>query len=386
MMRGASFPPRGSQSGRYSESWMVNTLLLGAVLLVLGAVLMVLYRQSRARRDGGNLAIPVQTLTTLAERLAQMEPVAPAVTAMQIELRGLVERVTSLEQGQGSVGQGLQTLHTSLQTELTQARVGLAELHTQATARVQLEQRTADSVWRLETIIAGTQSKGAAGENILDAVFAKLPVEWQERNFKVGNKTVEFALRLPNNLILPIDSKWPATHLLEQFAACDDIAEQQRLKSQIEAAVLGKAREIKKYIDPSLTVSFGVAAVPDAVYDLCSGIQGTCFVEHNAVLVAYSMFMPYLLLVVQTVQKTSQNLDLEKLEAYLRSAQDSVRAAQQEVEGRFSRSLTMLSNSRDDLSLHLSKVNSGLTSLQMGAGTPQTTVGIAASIDRHTES
>lgn len=127
----------------------------------------------------------------------------------------------------------------------------------------------------------------------------------------------------------------------------------------------------------SLTVNFGIAAVPDAVYDLCSGIQGTCFVEHNAVLVAYSMFVPYLLLVVQTILKTSQNLDLEKLEAYLRSAQESVHMAQQELEGRFSRALTMLNNSRDDMSLHLSKINSGLTSLHMGTDSPRTRSTIA---------
>ena len=51
------------------------------------------------------------------------------------------------------------------------------------------------AIRRLETVIAGTQSKGAAGENILDVVFSKLPAEWQVRNFPVGNKSVEFGLR-----------------------------------------------------------------------------------------------------------------------------------------------------------------------------------------------
>jgi len=44
------------------------------------------------------------------------------------------------------------------------------------------------------------------------------------------------------------------------------------LKAKIKAAVLAKAKEVKKYLDPSLTMSFGVAAVPDAVFDLSSGL------------------------------------------------------------------------------------------------------------------
>jgi hypothetical protein len=41
--------------------------------------------------------------------------------------------------------------------------------------------------------------------------------------------------------------------------------------------------------------------------------------------------------------------------------------AHEELEGRFSRAITMLTNSRDELSVLLSKVRSGLTSLQITA-------------------
>jgi len=33
-----------------------------------------------------------------------------------------------------------------------------------------------------------------------------------------------------------------------------------------EDAVLAKAKEVKKYLEPSLTMSFGIAAVPDTVF------------------------------------------------------------------------------------------------------------------------
>src|SRR5437763_13774501 len=90
-------------------------------------------------------------------------------------------------------------------------RERLAEVHTLLRARQDLELRTADSIRHLELVIAGTQTKGAAGENIIEAVFAQLPVEWQVRNFHVANRVVEFGLRLPNHLVLPTDTKWPAT-------------------------------------------------------------------------------------------------------------------------------------------------------------------------------
>ena len=79
----------------------------------------------------------------ISEKLSQLEPVSQAVSSIQ---------------------------------------QGLAELHAYTRARQDLERQTADSIRRLETVIAGTQTKGAAGENILEDVFARLPMEWQVRN------------------------------------------------------------------------------------------------------------------------------------------------------------------------------------------------------------
>jgi DNA recombination protein RmuC len=375
----------------------MDTLLLGILIFLIIVILIaaaVLYQKLSKPQKGADISTPLQNLTqvvqsgqtqtaVLAEKISHLEPVTQIAGAVQLELKGLSERVAQVEQNQNAVGQNIQALGTGLaqagtatsslieataamRNELSRAKDGLTELQTFAKARQEMEQRTAESIKRLETIIAGTQTKGVAGENILEFVFAKLPPEWQVRNFRVGNKSVEFGLRLPNNLILPIDSKWAATNLIEQLVNCDNPDEQQKLKAQIESAVLSKAREVKKYIDPGLTVNFGIAAVPDAVYDVCCGIQTDVF-RMNVVLVSYSMFIPYLLLVFQTVLKTSQNIDLEKLAAYIKTAQENIRKLQDELEGRFPKAITMLNNSRGDMSTYLSKVSSSLTSLQSGA-------------------
>jgi DNA recombination protein RmuC len=244
----------------------------------------------------------------------------------------------------------------SLSDEVAKVQQELAVLQASAKARQEIEQKTAESISRLETIIAGTQSKGSAGENIVSLIFAKLPVEWQVRNFNVNGKTVEFGLKFPNNLVLPIDSKWTATDLLEKFMDTDNPDEQQKLKAEIEKAVIQKAKEVRKYIDPSITTTFGVAVVPDAIYEMCTSIYPEIF-KIGIVLVSYSMFVPYLLLVFNTILKSEQNIDLQKLDAYLQTAQNSLEGLQEEINGRFSRAITMLNNSRDDMQAHISSVN-----------------------------
>lgn len=388
-------------------------LLLLFVLLIFIAVLIVLFLQFRKPQGSvSDISTTLQTLTqsvqqaqtqiaTVAEKVSHLEPVTQTISDVQVELRGLAEKVAQIEQNQAianqSIGglakdliqtgavitskvgdtqqQSVDYLHrvsTGLAGEIAKVQQELATLQASMQARQNMEQKIAVSIGRLEAIIAGTQSKGSAGENIIDLVFGKLPPEWQVRNFKVNGYVVEFGLKLPNNLILPIDSKWVATNLLEQFIAASEPKEQQRLKNEIERVVIQKAQEVQKYIDPNTTATFGIAVIPDSIYDLCASIQADVF-RLNVALVSYSMFVPYLLLIFQTMLKTWQNIDLQKLGAHLQTAQDSIKALQEELDGRFSKAITMLNNSRDDMRAHMSKARSSLTSLQTSATPPAAT-------------
>lgn len=243
-------------------------------------------------------------------------------------------------------------------------RAGLAELRAHTRARQDVEQETRQAIRRLEAVLAGSQAKGVAGEHLLEAVLSQLPASWQARNVRLGNKVVEFGLMLPNGLILPIDSKWPATSLVEQFLATDaaDTEARARLKAQIEAVVLERAREASKYIDPNLTAGFALAVVPDAVYELCRGAQAQALASRVALL-SHSLLLPYLLLVYETALRASQSVDVQRLGAYLDSSRASIRVLQEELEGRFARALTMLENSRGHMAGELSKVQAELNSL-----------------------
>ena len=362
-------------------------------LLIFVIVAVAAYLQFR-RTEGepgtlqalNQLILQQQTqIAMMGEKLSHIEPVTQVMNLVNNEMRGLTERISTVETNQNEVQRGVGNLATDsisalselktltnrlgeatavMRSELATAKTDLTELHTHIRSRQEMDIQMSESIRRLETVIAGTQSKGSAGENILDVVFGKLPPEWQVRNFKISGKVVEFGLRLPNDLILPIDSKWTATHLLEKFVASEDIEEKQRIKRDLENVVLQKAKEVKKYIDPSVTVNFGVAVIPDSVFDLTYSIQPEAF-RLNVVLVSYSMFVPYLLLVFQTMLRTSQSVDLQKVEAYLQTVQESTQAIQEELDGRFSRAITMLSNSRDDMRAIISKAGSSLTALQL---------------------
>ena len=322
-------------------------------------------------------------LAVIGVLLAVLWIVLKALHNVQLELRGVNERVSGMENNQTRVDQGIGDLRTGLaktdsatarlmsattviHDQLVRAKEGVAQLQTHSQARQGLEEQTAESIKRLEAVIAGTQSKGAAGENILETLLAHLPAEWQVRDFQVGNKSVEFGLRLPNRLVLPIDSKWPATHLIERFLAAEDPDERQQVKARIEAAVRDKAKEVRKYIDPNVTANFGIAAVPDAVYEVCARVQSDV-VQWNVALLSYSMVVPYLLLVFQTVLRSAQTVDTQQLDACLRSVEDGITDMQAELEGRFSRALAMMDNSRGELRAQLGKIAGGLASLRLAA-------------------
>ncbi len=338
-------------------------LVLFGLIVAAGVIAAVLLSQRRA--GGGDVAGPLGEVAQALQALrGDTAVLGERISAVQTRVGAIEQRQEWLGQDiakTGVLAQGLKSTADGIRADLATAREGLTALQSRAASREGLEQQTAESIRRLEQVLAGTAAKGAAGENLVDLVFSRLPVEWQLRGFRVGNRTVEFALRLPNGLAMPIDSKWPATALLEEFIAAGP-QDRPRIKGRIEEAVREKAREVTKYLDPELTINLGVAVVPDAVYDLCSEVQGDC-ARMNVALVGYSMFVPYLLLVFQTVLRTSRDLDLEKLAAVLAAAEQSLKAIADEVEGRLSRTLVMLGNSRDELRVQASRATGQLSAV-----------------------
>ncbi|MEW6181247.1 MAG: DNA recombination protein RmuC [Chloroflexota bacterium] len=392
------------------ESLVVFLILMVFFFLILFVVVaaILFWQMRKLRADPGAPNDLAAQLAVLDQKLSRIEPLSQTIGLVQAEMSALKERLVSVEQNQSfskqdvdrfkqdtlsslseirtiasslstatnvvrneltqlaeirTIAASLSTATNAVQSELSQTRNNLTELQTFLHNQKQIEQQTAASIRRLEMIIAGTQTKGAAGENILKVIFDKLPSEWQVRNATIDGKPVELALKLPNNLLLPIDSKWPATDLMEKYLKEEDVQKKQQLQRDIEKAVLDKAKEVKKYIKPQLTVNFGIVVIPDAIYEISAAVAPDVFRE-NIVLLSYSLFLPYLLLVFQTILRTSQSIDLQKLDEYLDSIDKGIEKLQEELNGRFSKAMTMMGNSRDEMQGILSKMGNSLYSLK----------------------
>ena len=347
---------------------MSETVLIVLMALVLAVGVWNLVRKPKGADD---LATPLQNLTQAVQAVSQESAVlrekVQKVDSDQTNLAAVLQAVQRDVTGTSRDTQGLVVTAAQMRQHLDDAKLGLSTLHTITKERLEDERLMGESVRRLESVIAGTQSKGAAGENILDMVFSRLPAEWQVRDFKVQGLTCEFGLRLPNKRILPIDSKWPATSLLEQFLACEDISGKQKIKTQIEKAVVKKAEEVQKYLCPEKTVGYGVAVVPDAVYDLCGATLCQVF-DLNVAIISYSMFIPYLLLVFQTNLKTSKDIDLHKLGHAVSESEKSIKAIQEELDGRFSRAMTQIANSRNEVKREAAKMSDLLNGIHKDSG------------------
>jgi len=339
-----------------------------------------------------SVAVLIGVVVFMAMRKTSNEEVSSSLVGLSQTVQGVLEKNAILSEKLGNMDSKQTELHTDLKTmrdsvakteelnrtivessynlnsQFTGMKESIVTLQEHLKARRDLDTKNTEALKRLESIIVGTQTKGVAGENIVETIFSTLPAEMQERNFKVNGKTVEFGLKLPNNLVLPIDSKWPATNLLEEFAKAKD-EQKSAIKKQITNEVLKKAGEVQKYIDTSETPSFAVMVVPDSVFELSSSALTEVY-RMNVALVSYSMFMPYILMVFHTVFKTSRNIDLEKLHDYINEVYSQVEKLQDELDGRMSKGLTMLSNSIVEMKQSAGKIKGSLTTLQMG-GLPE---------------
>jgi len=367
--------------------WLLVSLTILALLLVVA--LIVLLRAGRGQdRLVETLAAGFQkSLGELTEKLSFLAAETQAIAWQQESLRGQAQETgrglqsletkvvettagarSGLAQTLGQVQEILQanlvSAQTSLRQEITQTRELLAQMKSAEEVREAAVREALQSLRRLEHVIAGTKSRGTAGENILGGILAQLPPELLETNLTINNKVVEFAFRLPNDKVLPIDSKWPSMATLEKLADTDDPEARRPLIEAIQGEVKKKVREAAKYLDPERTIQLGVVVVPDAVFDLCLEVHVEAFKE-GIMIVSYSQALPYLLSLLQMVLRFSAKIDVARLSSALKTITDALEKMENEVEGRLAKSLTQLENSRSELRTQLSRARHGAGSLYL---------------------
>ena len=293
-------------------------------------------------------AIVIVGVAWLARPLIHLQGELARLTRSQEDLRQDVQR--------GREASILQLSETAkdLRGEIGQAQKALAEVKALEQGRARQLEQAADSLKRLEAVVAGSSTRGTAGENILARALAQLPPDLLEINVSFGSRMVEYALRLPGGRFLPIDSKWTSAALLERLESLaeDQPQERRRVLEQVVRDVRAKIRDMTKYLDPERTLSLGLLAVPDAVYTAAPEAHGEGY-RDGVLVVPYSLALPYVLALYRLSVRFGCAVDTDQLASRLRQLEEVLRRAADEVESRLSRGLVQAENARDALRDHL---------------------------------
>jgi DNA recombination protein RmuC len=310
----------------------VGLVLVVSLFALAASFAALLLGRARGPTPGEGIDEPLGRLGAEIARLGQA----------QDQLRREVARGREdAEHGLGDVARGLQLRLAAAQREL-------AEVKTLEQSRARQLDRATDSLRRLETIVAGSGSRGAAGESILSRALSQLPPDLLQTNAPFGGRVVEYALRLPGGRLLPIDCKWTSAGSLDRLETTDDAVERQRLLDQVARDVRTRIREMSRYLDPDRTLSLAVLAVPDAVHAATPETHAEGW-RDGVLVVPWSLALPFLLGLYRLAVRHGAVPEAGEVRAGLERLGESLRRMDEVVEGRVSRALVQLANARDDL-------------------------------------
>ena len=258
----------------------------------------------------------------------------------ELQARDLAELRGQLAMG----GQAQEAQASDLRDRLAQTYSAVEAFRATLAARQQVEDEARQSLRRLEAVIAGSSTRGAAGENVLEEAIRHLPPQMVTRNLWVNGKVVELGLRLPGGKVLPLDSKWTSSAALEELSAPDcDPGRRAQLVAQVEREMEKRVREVGQYIDPNTTTPWALAAVPDAAYAVCRQAFAEAHRRH-VIIVGYSMAMPYLLALYQMHLQFARTVDMDNLEASLMDVERQLDLLEGALENKLQRAIVMLTN------------------------------------------
>jgi DNA anti-recombination protein RmuC len=325
--------------------------------------------------DVGSIKTQMQNLPVALGDIGAVKSQMAGVAAAMQDLGGIksqVETISGAAESIGGIKSQVETLSTSVQSlGAIQSQVEAISQTVQQIGAIKADLETVkgkeaqlgDLVRKVADKLVGSREVGDAGENILADAFAFFPPGWIERDFKVGGKVVEFALVLPNQKRLPIDSKFPAAQTLEQLGKESDPQQRLRIIKAVEDAVLAKAREAAKYIDPSQTIYLAIAAVPDAAYSLCRKAHFEA-IGSNVLVVSYSLALPVVLALYRFQLQYATSIDQQNLELHLRNVEACLNVMDEKLQNSISKAGTMINNACSECMTQIGKIRQSLYSLR----------------------
>ena len=234
----------------------------------------------------------------------------------------------------------------NLQEYLSETRLTVEGLSRTLSTVSQTEDKTRELLERLHRTLLGAASRGKKGENLLREQLRVFPPDMLATNYKLRSGTVEFALRLPDDRVLPIDSKWPEPELVERLEAAETPEESARYTKQIESRVLKLTRDIQKYIDPEKTVHLAVAALPDSIYKNAAGAHYEAF-RQGVLLMPYSNAATLLLAMYGMFLRYGQSWDMEQVKGHLGTLNTALNDLDRIIDDQLAKGGTMVVNATE---------------------------------------
>ena len=163
-----------------------------------------------------------------------------------------------------------------------------------------------DPLSKLNRYLSGGALAGTFGEWALDAIIKDIfhPNQFIENAEVISGsgKRVEFAIKLPEGLLLPIDAKFPSG-LYDNYLSAVDSSNSQSIKTAIDAIrrhVINDANDINsKYIQSGITIELGIMFIPSEslmqLIDSISDIREQIFRDNRVLIMGPNSLAAYLI-------------------------------------------------------------------------------------------
>ena len=163
-----------------------------------------------------------------------------------------------------------------------------------------------DPLSKLNRYLSGGTLAGKFGEWSLEAIIKDIfHASHYESNTEVipgSGKRVEFVVKLPEGLLLPIDAKFPSA-LFDNYINASEKGDEKLVKKtadDIKRHVLKDAADIKeKYIQTGITVDLGVMYIPSEslmqIIDSIENIRESIFRDYRVLIMGPNSLAAYLI-------------------------------------------------------------------------------------------
>ncbi|MBQ4472227.1 MAG: DNA recombination protein RmuC [Alphaproteobacteria bacterium] len=243
----------------YTEYLVISLLIIVLVLSVIAVLrLRVLLRPSRNTEALEHLERMMRAdAKDLREELTQNLMNFNDSIRQSMEQRLEIMRATVDEK-----------LHTTLEKRLGESFAQVSERLEQVHKGLGEMQNLASDVGGLKRILTNVKTRGTWGEvqlgNLLSQMLA--PEQFvQNAHIKDDGEVVEYAVKLPDEVLIPIDSKFPVETYERLIAAAEgaDVNAVEQCVSELERTIKTQAEKIsKKYILPPKTTNFAIMFLP----------------------------------------------------------------------------------------------------------------------------